>query len=78
MVKYVTVSLPSSVAERIKALVEEVGYWLSLSAFVREACLEKILELRPKMRMLEVGAATRPSMRGEGPRRGTRKGISPR
>ena len=64
-------------AERIKALVEEVGYWLSLSAFVREACLEKILEMRPKMRMLEAGAATRPSMRGEGPRRGTKRGSAP-
>ena len=40
--KYVTVSLPVGISETIDSLIEELGYWPSRGAFVREACLEKI------------------------------------
>ncbi|MEM2150703.1 MAG: ribbon-helix-helix protein, CopG family [Candidatus Bathyarchaeia archaeon] len=30
------------ILEEIDELIEELGYWPSRSAFVREACLEKI------------------------------------
>ena len=40
-VKYVTVSIPRPIAERIDFFIDELGYWPSRSSFVREACLEK-------------------------------------
>ena len=40
-VKYVTVSIPKAVADRIDYYVEIRGYWPSRSSFVREAVLEK-------------------------------------
>ena len=39
--KYVTVSIPRAVADRIDYYVENLGYWPSRSSFVREAVLEK-------------------------------------
>ena len=41
-IKYVTVSIPKAVANRIDYYVDNLGYWPSRSSFVREACLEKI------------------------------------
>jgi len=40
-VKYVTVSIPRGVADRIDFYVDSLGYWPSRSSFVREAILEK-------------------------------------
>ncbi|MBL7079968.1 ribbon-helix-helix protein, CopG family [Candidatus Bathyarchaeota archaeon] len=40
--RYVTVSIPKAIAEKIDYLIDVLGYWPSRSAFVREACLEKI------------------------------------
>lgn len=40
--KYKTISLPLRVAELIEELIEERGLWPSVSAFAREACLDKI------------------------------------
>ena len=51
--KYVTVSLPRGVAMEIDRLMEELGYWPSRGAFVREACLEKIREERRRLRELK-------------------------
>lgn len=48
--KYRTVSLLNSIAEEIERLIEELGFWPSVSAFVREACLEKIREERRRLR----------------------------
>jgi len=48
--KYRTVSLLNSIAEEIESLIEELGFWPSVSAFVREACLEKIREERRRLR----------------------------
>jgi Arc/MetJ-type ribon-helix-helix transcriptional regulator len=39
--KYVTVSIPKGVADRIDFYVSSLGYWPSRSSFVREAVLEK-------------------------------------
>lgn len=50
--KYVTISLPRGVAVEIDRLIEELGYWPSRGAFVREACLEKIREERRRLREL--------------------------
>ena len=51
--KYVTVSIPKGIADRIDSLVTILGYWPSRSSFVREAILDKfdkeskaIIELR--------------------------------
>jgi len=42
--KYSTVSIPRGIAEAIDELIEELGYWPSRGAFVREATLEKVRE----------------------------------
>jgi len=64
-VRYVTVSIPRAVAEKIDYLIRELGYWPSRSSFVREACLEKI-----RVEMLRLNEL-REAMQGlEGPGRG--------
>ena len=40
--KYATVSLPKGITDEIDVLIEELGYWPSRGAFVREATLEKV------------------------------------
>jgi Arc/MetJ-type ribon-helix-helix transcriptional regulator len=50
--KYVTVSLPVGIVKVIDALIEELGFWPSRGAFVREACLEKIWVERRKIKEL--------------------------
>ena len=39
--KYVTASIPIGIAKDIDKLIEEMGYWPSRGAFVREACTER-------------------------------------
>ncbi len=52
--RYVTVSLPVGIARDIDKLIEETGYWPSRGAFVREACLEKLLwSERQKLKALK-------------------------
>ena len=46
MDKYVTISIPAALAEAIDELNEDLGYWPSRGAFVREAVLEKLREER--------------------------------
>jgi Arc/MetJ-type ribon-helix-helix transcriptional regulator len=50
--KYATVSIPTRIAEDIDRLIEELGYWPSKGAFVREACTEKIWKERRKIQEL--------------------------
>jgi Arc/MetJ-type ribon-helix-helix transcriptional regulator len=50
--KYSTVSIPTRIAEDIDRLIEELGYWPSKGAFVREACTEKIWKERRKIQEL--------------------------
>ena len=52
-VKYATVSIPEAIAKDIERLMEEVGYWPSRGAFVREACMEKIWAERQKLKELK-------------------------
>ena len=56
--KYVTVSLPVGIAKAVDSLIEELGYWPSRGAFVREACLEKVREER--RRLLELRKSREP------------------
>lgn len=42
MTDYTTVSLPKAMGDDIDKLIEELAYWPSRSAFVREATLTKI------------------------------------
>ena len=42
MTEYRTVSIPKPLADDVVKLIEEVGYWPSLTSFVREACHEKL------------------------------------
>jgi len=48
--KYVTISIPSALAEAIDELNGELGYWPSRGAFVREAVLEKLRDERRRLR----------------------------
>lgn len=57
--KYGGVSIPTGILEEIDILIHELRYWPSRSAFVREACLEKIREERQRLR--ELGDAQRMS-----------------
>ncbi|GAG26163.1 unnamed protein product [marine sediment metagenome] len=47
--KYATVSIPRGIADALDELIEELGYWPSRGAFVREACLEKIREEQKRL-----------------------------
>ena len=47
--KYTSVSLPLKVLFDVDVLIEEFGYWPSRSAFVREACVEKIRDEQRKL-----------------------------
>ena len=76
--KYVTVSLPVAISEAMDSLMDELGYWPSRGAFVREACLEKIRKERLWLRAFREAKEETRSERGEEPRRGTNPGISPR
>jgi len=50
MTRYYTASVPKPLADDINLLIEEIGYWPSFSAFVREACLEKLNAERARRR----------------------------
>jgi Arc/MetJ-type ribon-helix-helix transcriptional regulator len=50
--KYVTISIPTALAEAIDELNEELGYWPSRGAFVREAVLEKLRDERLMLKEL--------------------------
>jgi len=48
--KYVSISLPTGISDEIDTLIEELGYWPSRGAFVREACLDKIEKEKKRLR----------------------------
>ena len=78
-VKYVTVSIPRAVAEKIDYLIDELGYWPSRGSFVREACLEKIrVEMQRLVDLRDTTEGTDRSGRVEGDRRGATRGRESR
>ena len=48
--KWKTVSLPRGLTDDIQFLLNECGYWPSVSSFVREATLEKLKVERRNLR----------------------------
>ena len=56
--KYSTVSIPRGIVEAIDRLIEELGFWPSRGAFVREACLEKVRD--EQKRLLELRKSREP------------------
>jgi len=54
-VTFGVVSIPINILGEIDRLIEELGYWPSRSAFVREACLEKIKHEKEKLKKTEEG-----------------------
>jgi len=56
--KYATVSIPRGIADAIDELIEELGYWPSRGAFVREATLLKVKE--EQRSMLELRNSRKP------------------
>ena len=76
--RYVTVSIPKAIARKIDNLIEVLGYWPSRSAFVREACLEKISGEERRLRELRgFRSETNQPEWGARPRRGTNPGDQP-
>ncbi|MEM2170043.1 MAG: ribbon-helix-helix protein, CopG family [Candidatus Bathyarchaeia archaeon] len=49
-IKFSAISIPAKILEEIDELIEELGYWPSRSAFVREACLEKIKHEKERLK----------------------------
>ena len=39
---YRSISLPARLIEEIEGVVKELGYWPTKTAFIREACLERL------------------------------------
>jgi len=62
--KYITVSISIKIIEDVDALVEELGYWPSRSAFVREATLAKIRDEQGKLVELSKLREARKAERG--------------
>ena len=50
--KYRTVSLPTGITDEVQKLIDELGYWPSISSFVREATLEKLKSEQRNLREL--------------------------
>ena len=46
---YTSVSLPMKIMRDVDRLIDEFGYWPSRSAFVREACVDKIRDEQRKL-----------------------------
>lgn len=49
--KYSTVSIPKGITDAIDELIDDLGYWPSRGAFVREATLEKIREEQKELEL---------------------------
>lgn len=51
--RYSSISIPISLIREIEKLVRELGYWPTKTAFIREACLEKMEKHRNALRDLK-------------------------
>ena len=56
--KFGSVSLPMGILEAMDALIEELRYWPSRGAFVREACLEKIRMEKDRLKEASLSQAS--------------------
>ena len=50
--KYKTISIPIGISDAVDELIEELGYWPSRGAFIREATLDKIRKERKLLKEL--------------------------
>jgi len=46
---YSSISIPTSLLQEIENLVKELSYWPTKTAFIREACLEKLEKHRKEL-----------------------------
>jgi len=46
---YSSISIPTPLLDVIEKLVKELGYWPTKTAFIREACLEKLEKHRREL-----------------------------
>jgi len=46
---YSSISVPARLLEEIEKLVKVMGYWPTKTAFIREACLEKMEKHRKEL-----------------------------
>lgn len=44
-----SISFPTPLIKEIEKVVEELGYWPTKTAFIREACLEKLERYRKEL-----------------------------
>jgi len=51
--KYRTVSLPIGLANDVEAIIEELEYWPSVGAFVREATVKMVTEWKDRLKETE-------------------------
>lgn len=47
---YRSISIPAPLLEEVEKLVRELGYWPTKTAFIREACLEKMERHRRELK----------------------------
>jgi len=62
--KYRTVSLPWGVAAAIERLIEELGFWPSVGAFAREACIKMVKEEWPRLETNDEPPVEKDPMKG--------------
>jgi len=46
---YSSISIPTSLLEDVEKIVKELKYWPTKTAFIREACLEKLEGYRKEL-----------------------------
>ena len=59
---YSSISIPTRTLVEVEKLVREMGYWPTMTAFIREACLEKLEKHRKDLearRLAEEAVRTR-------------------
>jgi metal-responsive CopG/Arc/MetJ family transcriptional regulator len=55
--RYSSISLPTNLVGEIEKLVDELRYWPTKTAFIREACLEKMQRYKKELKAETVKAA---------------------
>jgi metal-responsive CopG/Arc/MetJ family transcriptional regulator len=55
--RYSSISLPTNLVGEIEKLIDELRYWPTKTAFIREACLEKMQRYKKELKAETVKAA---------------------